>query len=160
MKLILSILLITHLALQMILANQSTMAEFEKQIHVPLEQQLKQERWELVMFWATYCGPCKRDFKKLGAFIRDNPELPFTIVGVVTDGIEESEKTHAIVDKHDLNYYHLLTNHQAANHFYQGVVKKKLIGTPSYILYNTDNKPVLFHSNAIDIEALELFIDE
>ena len=123
-----------------------------------VEQQLQQGRWELVMIWATYCRVCKADFKKLATFIEENSEVPLTIVGIVADGLEEQEKTNALVKNNKLDYVHILTDFQHASGLYQSVTDKKLIGTPSYLLYDTQNKLVAFNPNAIDLDALEIMV--
>ena len=125
-----------------------------------LESELQDDRWELVMFWATYCHVCKKDFKKLATFIADNPEVNLTIVGVVVDGIEEEDETRALVKKHNLDYTHLITDYDRANSVYSAKTDKKLVGTPSYLLYNPQNKLVAFNTNAIDLDALEIYVYE
>ena len=37
----------------------------QDQLQSSLENELQDGRWELVMFWATYCGLCKKEFKKI-----------------------------------------------------------------------------------------------
>ena len=132
----------------------------QDQLQSSLENELQDGRWELVMFWATYCGLCKKEFKKLAAFIEENPDIPLTIVGVVIDGIDEEEKTRALVKKHQLNYTHLVTDYDRANLVYQKQSGQQLIGTPSYLLYDRQNQLVAFNANAIDMDALEIYLDE
>lgn len=132
----------------------------EDQLQSALENELQDGRWELVMFWATYCHICKKDFKKLAAFIEDNPEISLTLVGVVIDGIEEEKSTRALVKKHDLDYTHLITDYDRADIVYREMSGQRLMGTPSYLLYNPQNKLVAFNTNAIDVEALEIYVYE
>ena len=108
----------------------------EGNIQNSLENQLQEGHWELVMLWATYCHVCKEDFKKLAAFIEDNDEVPLTIIGIVIDGLDEKEKTHALVKDNQLNYVHILTNYEHAKDLYKKTTSNSLVGTPSYLLYN------------------------
>ena len=158
MKIIISILLTTIVSMSF--AGQGTIIQPPGKIDMVLENQLEDGRYELVMFWATYCHTCKKDFIALGEYIEDNPELPFTLVGVVVDGIDETSKTEELVEKHNLNYAHILTDYDTANEFYTQVTDMQLIGTPSYILYDKDNKLVGVNPNSIDIEALDLFFSD
>lgn len=132
----------------------------EDKLQSSLEDELKDGRWELVMFWATYCHICKKDFKKLAAFIEDNPKISLTIVGVVVDGLEEEDETRKLVKKHKLDYTHLITDYDRANIVYKEKSGKRLVGTPSYLLYNPENKLVAFNTNAIDVDALEIMVYE
>lgn len=125
-----------------------------------VEAELQEGRWELVMFWATYCSVCKKDFAKIAEFMQENSAVPMTIIGVVTDGIEERQTTDALIEKLDLAYTHVVTDYPKSNELYQQVTGQRLIGTPSYLLYDKSNKLVAFNANAIDLDALEIFVDE
>jgi len=134
--------------------------EPEGAIHSSITDELQEGRWELVMFWATYCHVCKKDFKKIAKFMEDNSSIPLTIVGVVTDGVEERKKTNRLIEKHDLAYTHIVTDYPQSNELFQKVAGQRLIGTPSYLLYDKENELVAFNSNAIDLDALEIFVYE
>jgi thiol-disulfide isomerase/thioredoxin len=125
-----------------------------------VEAELQEGRWELVMFWATYCSVCKKDFKKIAEFMQENSSIPMTIIGVVTDGIEERKTTDELIEIHNLAYTHVATDYPKSNEFYQEVTGQRLIGTPSYLLYDKSNKLVAFNANAIDLDALEIFVGE
>ncbi len=132
----------------------------EKQVQNSVEQQLDKGRWELIMLWATYCHVCKKDFKKIEAFIKENESIPLTVVGVVIDGLEEKDKANQLIEKHKLNYTHVLTDYPGANEFYQTVANSELMGTPSYLLYDPENTLVAFNPNSIDLDALEILVYE
>lgn len=129
-------------------------------LNASVEAELQEGRWELVMFWATYCSVCKKDFKKIAGFMQENSSIPMTIIGVVTDGMEERKTTDALIEKHKLAYTHVVTDYPKSNELYQEVTGQRLIGTPSYLLYDKANKLVAFNANAIDLDALEIFVDE
>jgi thiol-disulfide isomerase/thioredoxin len=141
---------------------QSTSKILEPQgaIKSAVLDELQQGRWELVMFWATYCPICKRDFEKLAKFIEDNPSINLTIVGVVTDGLEAKQKAISQIDSRNLNYTHMLTDFDRSNELYQGITQSRLIGVPSQLLYNTKNELAGFSRNAIDLDALEIVVYE
>ena len=141
-------------------ADQANIIQPEDDIDQVVTEQLQQGRWELVMFWATYCPICKRDFVKLAAFFEDNPEIPITIVGVVADGVEQKDKALSQIQKRELNYSHILTNFERSKNFFQKQAETNLIGVPSYLLYNTKNEMVGFNHHAIDVDALEIYVYE
>ena len=122
--------------------------------------ELQEGRWELVMFWATYCPICKKDFEKLAQFIEENPSIPLTIVGVVTDGLEAKQKALRQIDERNLNYTHVLTDFDHSNELYHEITQSRLIGVPSQLLYNTNNELAGFSRNAIDLDALEIIVYE
>ena len=141
---------------------QSTSKVLEPQgaIKTAVLDELQEGRWELVMFWATYCPICKKDFEKLANFIEENPSINLTIIGVVTDGIESKQKAISQIDSRKLNYTHVLTNFDRGNELYQDITQSRLIGVPSQLLYNTKNELVGFSRNAIDLDGLEIVVYE
>jgi len=141
-------------------ATVSKVLEPQGDIKEAVLGELQQGRWELVMFWATYCHICKRDFEKLEQFIKDNPSVPLTIVGVVTDGIESKQKALTQIAERNLNYAHVLTDFDHSNAMYQEISNTTLIGVPSQLLYDTKNELIAFSRNAIDLDALEVIVHQ
>lgn len=160
MKILTTILIVTLLTTPLTFAAQSEILQPQGQIQDTINEQLQEDRWELVMFWATYCRICKEDFEKLAAFIEENSSIPLTIVGVVVDGFEEHEKAVSLINNRNLHYTHLLTDYDAANDFFKQTTDSKLNGVPAYVLYNTRNEMVGFIRAAIDLDALEIHIYE
>ena len=76
------------------------------------------------------------------------------------DGLDEQDQTRKLVNKHKLDYTHLATDYDRANTVYREMSSQRLMGTPSYLLYNPDNELVAFNTNAIDIDALEIYVYE
>ncbi len=147
--------------------SKASATESKNQILEPADEiknsvidQLQQGRWELVMFWATYCHICKKDFERLAGFIEENPDIPLTIIGVVVDGIEEKQKALSQISGRKLDYTHVLTDFKHSSELYEDISKTKLVGVPSQLLYNTNNDLVGFSHNAIDLDALEIVVYE
>ena len=155
-----TLLIIFLLSNGLSLADQKKILHPHSGIKETVKAELQAGRWELVMFWATYCPICKKDFVKIAEFIEDYPQIPLTIVGVIVDGIDQQEKAHMLINRRKLNYTHLITDYQHASAFFKEIAESELIGVPSYLLYNPENEMVGYNHNAIDIEALALFLDE
>ncbi len=160
MKLFTTILISALFFCSIASADQANILEPDAEIGQAVTDQLQQGRWELVMFWATYCPICKRDFVKLDKFFKDNPEIPITIVGVVADGVEQKKKALTQIKNRELNYSHILTDFEQSKQFFQTQAESNLIGVPSYLLYNTENEMVGFNHHSIDVDALEIYVYE
>jgi len=125
-----------------------------------IQQHLAQDRYDLVMFWATFCEPCKRDFKKIAQLMQEHPDIHMTIIGVVIDGEENPQLTERLVQENQLNYAHILTNFNAANLYYSNAANKNLLGTPSYLLYDHTNTLIADHESRIDLDALLMLVED
>ena len=141
-------------------ASPYTISNDSQNVDSFVQHNLTQERYDLVMFWATFCEPCKRDFKKIAQLMRDNPEIHMTIIGVVVDGEENPQLTESLVQEHQLNYVHVLTNFEAAAVYHQKAADKNLIGTPSYLLYDHSNELIADHPSMIDLDALLMLVED
>lgn len=141
-------------------APTSKVLEPQGQLKNILLDELQEGRWELVMFWATYCPICKKDFEKLAEFIEDNPSINLTVIGIVTDGVESKQKALTQIETGNLNYTHVLTNFDRGNELYQDISQTRLIGVPSQLLYNPKNELAGFSRNAIDLDSLEILVYE
>ena len=130
-----------------------------QQLEQYLEPELTAGRWQLVMFWTTWCPVCKSDFKRLQVFLDEQPELELDLMGVVFDGIESETETHALVKKHNLNYTHFLTTQEVAAEYYLNAAEEELVGPPSYLLFDRNNEVAAISANAIDLDSLELLLD-
>ena len=124
-----------------------------------LEPELTAGRWQLVMFWTTWCSVCKTDFKRLQAFLKERPELKLDLMGVAFDGIKQEAKARSLVQKHNLHYTHILTTKKVASEYYLQSADVELVGPPSYLLFDKDNQLAAISANAIDLESLDLFLD-
>ena len=140
-------------------ANDSKLIVVNEQLGQHLEPELTAGRWQLVMFWTTWCSVCKSDFKRLQGFLAEHPELELDLIGVVIDGIESETKARALVQKNDLHYTHLLTTEKVAAEYYQQAAEEELIGPPSYLLFDRNNQVAAISANSIDLESLDLFLD-
>jgi thiol-disulfide isomerase/thioredoxin len=159
-KFLCSLLLITLLLTNSTQASPYTISDDSQNVDSFIQHNLALERYDLVMFWATFCGPCKRDFKKIAQLMQDNPDIHMTILGVVIDGEENPELTESLVQQHQLDYAHVLTNFEAAAVYHQQAADKNLIGTPSYLLYDHSNELVADHPSMIDLDALLMLVED
>ncbi|RCL45581.1 MAG: hypothetical protein DBW91_04465 [Candidatus Thioglobus sp.] len=125
-----------------------------------VHQQLATDRWDLVMFWATNCEPCKKDFQKLARLMEDYPAIAMSIIGVVIDGQQQPQIAAEIIRQRNLNYPHVLTNYETANTFHTHITQQALLGTPSYLLYDHNNVMVAANPSIIDIDALLMFVED
>lgn len=141
-------------------ATPYTLNNDSKNVESFVQQHLVQDRYDLVMFWATFCEPCKRDFKKIAQLMQEYPDIHMTIIGVVIDGEENPKLTERLIQENQLNYAHILTNFDAANIYHSSVAGKNLPGTPSYLLYDHTNNMIAEHESRIDLDALLMLVED
>lgn len=141
-------------------ATPYSISKNNQNVELFIKQHLTQDRYDLVMFWATYCEPCKKDFKKIAQLMKEYPDIHISIIGVVIDGEDNPHVTERLIQEHQLNYAHVLTNFDAANTYHTSVADNNLLGTPSYLLYDHENNLIAEHESRIDLDALLMLIED
>ncbi len=58
--------------------------------------QFSQGKWQLINYWATWCGPCREEIPDLTEFAKANTDIK--IYGVNYDGLEGEALTAAIAE--------------------------------------------------------------
>ena len=72
----------------------------------------------LVNFWATWCGPCKRELPDLIALHTELANKGITIIGIATDrGSNVVEDVRAFVKEHGITYQVVVTSEELEEAF-------------------------------------------
>ncbi|MBB5186789.1 thiol-disulfide isomerase/thioredoxin [Zhongshania antarctica] len=58
--------------------------------------QFSQGKWQLINYWATWCGPCREEIPDLNEFAKANTDIK--VYGVNYDGLEGEALTAAIAE--------------------------------------------------------------
>jgi len=57
-----------------------------------------------MVFWASWCAPCKKEMPELASLVRSRPDWPVSIVAVSVDKDAHREQAEAMVDRWDLPF--------------------------------------------------------
>jgi len=65
----------------------------------------------LINFWATWCGPCKRELPELVALSKELAPKNVKIIGISTDrGANVVETVRAFIQQHNITYQNVIAN--------------------------------------------------
>jgi thiol-disulfide isomerase/thioredoxin len=88
--------------------------------------------------WATWCGPCKREFaykKELETFLKENDVVPLYIS---IDKPEREEKWKEMIKYYDLKGYHVRTNEALLADVYNYFGRNGNLSIPRYAIIGKD----------------------
>ncbi|WP_338647894.1 TlpA disulfide reductase family protein [Flavobacterium sp. KS-LB2] len=107
-------------------------------------------KWILIDFWASWCGPCRKQLPELKKIYEENPKNNFEIVGVSID--EEKTKWTKALDKEQLNWINVNEN----KGFYGKIaLKYNVDSVPRNYLINPEGKII---AENIELNELEKII--
>jgi len=94
------------------------------------------DRWTLIMFWATDCIPCEEQKPALEAFHqRLSPDVA-SVVGVAIDGMENRGEIARLNALHDPSYPNLVVFTDVFQRQYQELVGKPFRTTPTFLVFD------------------------
>ncbi len=108
-------------------------------------------KWYLIDFWASWCGPCKKQFPELKRIYSLYENKKFEIIGVSID--EDKQKWVDILDKEKFEWINVIENEG----WYGTTARKYNINSiPMNFLVNPEGKVV---SKNISLKELEIFLN-
>ncbi|HET6725119.1 MAG TPA: TlpA disulfide reductase family protein [Gammaproteobacteria bacterium] len=105
----------------------------------------------LLNFWATWCGPCRKEVPALVA-LQQRYRGRLAVIGIATDE-PNTTVVKAFADKFKINYPLLMDNGHAtdiARH-----LGFNLIGLPATVLMDGDANIIGYHLGPIDADSIE-----
>lgn len=123
-----------------------------------LAEQVKPDRFTLVMMWTTYCQYCKREYPELSAFHDDHVGKDAEVVGISLDGYAELAKVRAFVANKPFSFPTVVAESDRMAKSFEAATGDPFTGTPTYLLFNPQRQLVAARSGDLTRETLERFI--
>lgn len=105
----------------------------------------------LVVFWATWCQPCKKELPEIESLSTKFPEEKIKILGVSLDN--NPRVLAQYLQRNSLDFKTYLAGSDISNIF-------RVQGVPKLMLYDQDGQCVFKHTGLYPIDKLELKISK
>lgn len=98
----------------------------------------------LVHFWATWCGPCVREFPLLNALAGDYGDKGLKIFPISLDGRRSVSQVRAFYSEHAITHLPILIDDGAS------VQALKLRGMPTTLFLDAEGREIAFSEGPVD----------
>lgn len=114
-------------------------------------------KWTLVKIWQANCHVCGEQAPMISAAHDGRDD--FTVVGISVDGRGNLAGANRFIDRHNPTYPNFVGELSIIAVNFQILTEEAFRGTPSYLLFNPENKLMAAQAGLISKEALFGFID-
>ena len=114
-------------------------------------------KWQLVMIWATDCSVCRIEMPRMSTF-SERAETNVTVLGVAIDGFAARAAIQGFIDNRELPFPNLVAEMPEFAFRYEGNTGERLLGTPTYLLFDPAGKLVANNPGPLSPADLMRFI--
>jgi len=116
------------------------------------------DKWTIVEVWDSNCHFCRKHMPELVKF--DGKLNNTRILGISLDGQDGVEAAEDFISEFNIKFINMLSNPIEMNIWMQQNLEESLIGTPVFMLFDTDGSLVAAQQGVVSVESLETFITE
>ncbi len=113
-------------------------------------------KWTILEVWESNCPACRMHMPEMVKF--DGKLKNARIISVSLDGQRGIEDAEDFINEYDMKFPTLLSNFVEMNIWMQQNVGESLVGTPTFILFDSEGKLVAAQPGIVSTESLEKFI--
>lgn len=117
-----------------------------------------ENKWLLVMIWSTDCSVCFKEMPRIADFHQRHEATDASVLGIALDGYEHRDVVARFAAKQGLNFPNLIAEMPAFALRYEFEVGEKLLGTPTYLLFNPAGELVANNPGPVRPIAVEQFM--
>lgn len=115
-------------------------------------------KWLLVMIWSTDCSVCFKEMPGISDFHQRHKGSDANVIGIALDGFDNREMVSLFATKNALSFPNLLAEMPAFALRYEFEVGERLLGTPTYLLFNPAGELVANNPGPLRPVAIEQFM--
>ena len=99
--------------------------------------------------WATWCGPCLKEFQYLPALKEKARNMDVVYLYISIDRPEERKKWEKTIACHQLKGYHLLVNEKLGKSLYTELGnERQILSIPCFVIIDKTGKIAIRHAAA------------
>lgn len=125
---------------------------------VSLDQYTGDDRWLVVMVWASDCHVCNQEAHNYEAFHRDSGNVRVRMLGVSVDGWSGRAAAGEFVSRHKISFPNLIVGPQQMSAILAGLSGQGLAGTPTFLVFAPDGSLRGQQAGAVPVKTIRDFI--
>jgi thiol-disulfide isomerase/thioredoxin len=123
-----------------------------------ISNHLGKGKWTILEVWESSCHMCRQHMPEMVKF--DGKLKNARIISVSLDGQSGIEAAEDFIDEFEMEFPTIISNPIEMNVWMQQSVGESLVGTPTFILFDSEGKLVAAQPGIVSTSSLEKFITQ
>lgn len=117
-----------------------------------------QERWLVVMLWASDCPVCNAEVHQYNDFHTFHADSDARVLGISLDGAAKQDAAREFIRRHEVIFPNLIGEPADVAGLYRQLVGRPFAGTPTFLIYDPAGDLVAQQVGAVPVNLIEEFI--
>lgn len=122
-----------------------------------LKAYLENNKWLIVMLWASDCVACNKEAHQYVEFHEFHHDIDATVLGISLDGSDQTA-ARRFIDKHNIQFPNLITDFASASLWFENLTGQQFWGTPGFLIYDPAGELRAQQIGAVPVGLIEDFI--
>lgn len=123
-----------------------------------LADQVRPDRYTVVMMWTTYCHVCKGQYPVLTGFHDAHAASDAEVLGVSLDGYAEIDSVREFVAGKPFSFPTVVAESARMAGAFEAATGEKFTGTPTYLIFDPKRQLVAARAGDLTRDVLERFL--
>ncbi len=125
---------------------------------VEISDYIVDDKWLLVMIWASDCHICNREAHAYVDFYFKHEESNALVLGVSIDGQVKKAEAELFIKRHEINFPNIISEPDKLAHWFEKLTGQSWMGTPTLLVYSPEGELKVQQIGAIPLDLVEKFI--
>lgn len=121
-----------------------------------ISKYIGQGKWTVIEVWSTHCPTCRAHMPEMVKF--DGTLKNTRLLGIALDGKDAKDDVDDFIIEYNMDFANIISNFVEMNTWMKNNTGQRLMGTPTFVIYNPQGRLVAAKAGLVSTAALSDFI--
>jgi peroxiredoxin len=123
-----------------------------------IDQYLENDKWLVVMFWASTCQVSDANIKQYVEFHETHKDDDAVVLGISVDGKAELEKAKMFIENNKVGFNNVIVDYKAISALFSDIDGEDWEGTPSFLIISPTGELMAQQVGAVPADFIAKYI--